>query len=159
MLPHNLFPVYFSGIIVITPVLFMIYLTLLFFPLSLAKGLSILWTLSNQLLVFFSLKNIYLYLEQGREVEREGEKHQCVVASYTRPRGIWPTTQACALTGNWTGNPWVHRPALNPLSHTSQGKMFIFYYTKVRSLHFHGFYHQDPPGSHSEEQTMISSWL
>ena len=38
----------------------------------------------------------------------------------------WPTTQACALTGNQTGNPLVRRPVLNPLSHTSQGpKLFI----------------------------------
>ena len=35
--------------------------------------------------------------------------------------GTWPKTQACALTGNRTSNPLVHRPALNPLSHTSQG--------------------------------------
>ena len=35
--------------------------------------------------------------------------------------GTWPTTQACALIGNLTGNLSVPRPALNPLSHTSQG--------------------------------------
>ena len=35
--------------------------------------------------------------------------------------GTWPTTQACALTGNQTSDLFVHRPALNPLSHTSQG--------------------------------------
>ena len=33
--------------------------------------------------------------------------------------GTWPTTQACALNGNPTGNPLVCRPVLNPLSHTS----------------------------------------
>ena len=33
----------------------------------------------------------------------------------------WPVTQACALTGNRTNDPLVHRPVLNPLSHTSQG--------------------------------------
>ena len=33
----------------------------------------------------------------------------------------WSATQACALSGNWTSNPWVGRPALNPLSYTSQG--------------------------------------
>ena len=37
--------------------------------------------------------------------------------------GTWPRTQACALTGNRTGNPLVPRPALNPLSHTSQGNI------------------------------------
>ena len=35
--------------------------------------------------------------------------------------GTWPTIQACALTGNGTGHPLVHRLALNPLKHTSQG--------------------------------------
>ena len=33
----------------------------------------------------------------------------------------WPTTQSCALTRNQTGDLWVCSPALNPLSHTSQG--------------------------------------
>ena len=58
------------------------------------------------------------YLFTFRERGREGEKHQYVVASYSP---YWPSTQACALTGNQTSNPLVCRPALNPLSHTSQG--------------------------------------
>ena len=42
--------------------------------------------------------------------------------SLMRPQmGTWPETQACALTGNQTGDLLVHRLALNPLSHTSQG--------------------------------------
>ena len=36
-----------------------------------------------------------------------------------RPR---PATQTCALTRNWTSDTLVHRLALSPLSHTSQGK-------------------------------------
>ena len=40
--------------------------------------------------------------------------------------GAWPTTQACALTGNQTSNPSVSRQALNPLSHTSQGSLATF---------------------------------
>ena len=44
---------------------------------------------------------IYLFFrERGREGEREGEKHQCVVASHVAPLGTWPATQACVLTGN-----------------------------------------------------------
>ena len=35
--------------------------------------------------------------------------------------GTWPATQACVPTANQTGNPLVLRPALNPLSYTSQG--------------------------------------
>ena len=39
-----------------------------------------------------------------------------MVASHTPPTGDLAATQACALTGNPTGDPLVHRPALNPLS-------------------------------------------
>ena len=39
------------------------------------------------------------------------------------PVGTWPTTQACGLTGNRTSDPLFHRPALNPLSYTSQDYM------------------------------------
>ena len=35
--------------------------------------------------------------------------------------GTWPTSQVCALTGNRISDLLVRRPALNPLSHTSQG--------------------------------------
>ena len=62
-----------------------------------------------------------IFREQGREGEREGEKHQCVVAPHVPHLGTWPATQACALTGNWTSDPLALRPVLNPLSHTSQG--------------------------------------
>ena len=54
------------------------------------------------------------------EGEREGEKHQCVGASCTPPTGDL-AQGVCVLTGNQTSNSWVHRLALNPLSHTSQG--------------------------------------
>ena len=42
--------------------------------------------------------------------------------------GTWPATQACALTGNQSSGPLVRRPALNPLSHSSQGE-FLFLLT------------------------------
>ena len=61
------------------------------------------------------------------EGEREGKKHQCVVASSAPLLGTWPTTQACALTGNRTSYPLVRRLALNPLNHISQAEDFRFY--------------------------------
>ena len=42
------------------------------------------------------------------------------------PLGTRPATQACALTGNRTGNPPVCRLELNPLSYTSQGSAVTF---------------------------------
>ena len=49
------------------------------------------------------LKILFIcFRQREREGEREGEKHQRVVASHAPPTGhlTWPTTQACALTGN-----------------------------------------------------------
>ena len=43
--------------------------------------------------------------------------------------GTRPTTQACALTGNRTSDPLVCRPALSPLSHSSQG-----WFTFIKSV-------------------------
>ena len=71
---------------------------------------------------FFLKKILFIFREREREGEREGEKHQCVLVFFMHPLlGTWPTTWACALTGNRTGNPLGHRPTLNPLSYTSQG--------------------------------------
>ena len=71
-------------------------------------------------------KRFYLFIfrERGREGER-GEKHMWL--PLMRPQlGIWPATQACALTGNKTSDPVVSRPMLNPLSYTSQGPNMFF---------------------------------
>ena len=76
--------------------------------------------------LFFKKDFIYLFLEKEKEGKREGEKHQCVVAAHTPLLGTWPVTQACVLTRNQTGDPLVHSPALNPLSHTSQGSFRLF---------------------------------
>ena len=69
---------------------------------------------------------IYLFLERGQGKEKERKRNINVwlplACSLLR---TWPATQACALTGNPSGDPLVRRVALNPQSHTSQGT-FIF---------------------------------
>ena len=40
--------------------------------------------------------------------------------------GTWLATQACALTGTRTGDPWIRGHVLNALSHSSQGLAGIF---------------------------------
>ena len=70
---------------------------------------------------------MYLFLERGEGREKEKERNINVWLPPSCPQlGIWPATQACALTGNQTGNSLVHRPALNPLRHTSQGQIENF---------------------------------
>ena len=62
----------------------------------------------------------YLFVFSGGK--KESERNINVWLLLENPLlGTWPTTQACALTGNRTGDPLVLRLALNPLSHTSQG--------------------------------------
>ena len=65
---------------------------------------------------------IYLFLQRREGKEKERERNISVWLPLVHPLlRTWPTTQSCALTGNQIGDPLVHRPALNLLSHTSQG--------------------------------------
>ena len=75
----------------------------------------------------FFKKRFYLLIfrQRGREEEREGNIYVWLPLMHPL-LGTWPTTQACALTGNWTLDPLVCRLALNLLSHTSQGDHVVF---------------------------------
>ena len=53
---------------------------------------------------------IYLFLEGKGERKRGRETSVCGCLSKWPPLGTWPATQACALTGNRTGNPLVCSP-------------------------------------------------
>ena len=74
---------------------------------------------------------IYIFLErgEGRERGREtamSERNRNIsrlTLAHLRPV-TRPTTQARALTGNWTSDFLVCRMAPNPLSHSSQGEIF-----------------------------------
>ena len=73
----------------------------------------------------FFLKVLFIFLERGKGRERERERniHQLPLAC-PQP-GTWPKTQRCALTRNQISDLSIHRPALNPLNHTSRGYQFI----------------------------------
>ena len=78
-------------------------------------------------LFFYFLNFIDLLLKRRKRREKERERNINAWLPVTcPPLGTWPTTQACALTGNWFSEILVRRPALNPLSHTSQGHFFIY---------------------------------
>ena len=90
----------------------------------------------NQIIHLFFLKKRFIYRQMGREGEREGEKHQCVVASLAPPTG--DLAHNSGMCPDWELNwpPLGSQPVLNPLSHTSQGQsipLFItFHRTRAR---------------------------
>ena len=54
---------------------------------------------------FFKKKILFIFRERGREKERE--RNISVWLPLLCPLlGTWPATQACALTGNRTGDLW-----------------------------------------------------
>ena len=73
--------------------------------------------------LYYFLKDfMYLFLEKGEGREKERERNISVWLPLTRSKlGTGYATQAHVLTGNRTSNPLVCRPALKPLSHSSQG--------------------------------------
>ena len=76
------------------------------------------------LFIYFFKYFIYLFLEKEKEEERE--RNINVWLPVERPLlGTLPATQACTLSGIWASDPLAQRPALSPLSHTSQGKNFF----------------------------------
>ena len=83
----------------------------------------------------FFLDFIYfVFRERGREGEREGEKHPCVVASEAPPTADLAHNPGMCPDRSQTGNPSVCRPALNPLSHTSRDYFYIYIYMDMYSL-------------------------
>ena len=75
---------------------------------------------SNISFFFFLRLYLFIFREEGREEERKRNSNVWLLLA-TPLLGTWPATQACALTGNQTRNPLLHRPAFGLLSHSSQG--------------------------------------
>ena len=87
--------------------------------------------------LFSFIKRFYLFLDRGEGREEERKRSINMWLRLTCPLlGTWPATQACALTGNWTGDLLVCRLALNQLSHTSQGSGNLLKSIKYSSLSF-----------------------
>ena len=77
------------------------------------------------LLKFFKKILFIYFLERGEGREKERERSLNVLLPLTRsPLGTWHVTQLQIEPAP----PLVHRPTLNPLSHTSQGSSEHFYH-------------------------------
>ena len=71
--------------------------------------------------LFLLLRLLFIFRPRRRAGEREGEKHQCVVASRAPPTGD------LACRPGMCPGPLALRLVLNPLSHTSHGAFKHFY--------------------------------
>ena len=88
------------------------------------------WIVSGEIHKNFSKKILFLGRGEGREKERE--RNNVLLPLVCPALGTWPATQACALTRNRTGDPWIPRPLLNPQNHTSQGSLHFL--NKLHSI-------------------------
>ena len=97
----------------------------------------------------FFKKRFYLFIyferdgkgggKRGRETRMCKRDIHWLPLPHPQP-GTWPAIQACALTGNRTGNPLIRRRALNPLSHTSQGSIFFNHFNMQKPCLAHQLY-------------------
>ena len=100
---------------------------------------KLLYTFTLNLIFYYFFKILFIYFQREGKGGREGQKHQCVVAS-----GVPPTGHLAHNSGmcpDWESNPSLHSPVLNPLSHASQGlhllkKNFFFIYTQGHAYWF-----------------------
>ena len=70
---------------------------------------------------FFCFYRFYLFIfrERGREGEREGEKHQCVVASHLPPTEDQAHNPGMCPDWEWNQQPFGYQVGFNLPSHTS----------------------------------------
>ena len=87
--------------------------------------------ISKRKLFFFKI--LFIFREMGREEERGRNievRERCIKqVPLVHPHpGTGPTTQACALTGNRTGDLPLCGKMPNQLSPTAQGTKWLFYF-------------------------------
>ena len=52
-----------------------------------------------------TFKFLFIYFKRGKERERQGDKHQCVVASHAPPTG--DLTHSPGMCPDWESNQWL----------------------------------------------------
>ena len=71
--------------------------------------------------IYLFLNILFIFKEKGREGEREGKKHQCVVAAHVAPTGDLACNPGMCPDQESNQLHFDSQPELNPLSYTSQG--------------------------------------
>ena len=74
---------------------------------------------------FFKRFYLFIFRERGREGDREGEKHQCVVATHMAPTGDLACNPGMCPDWKLNGRPFGSQSLLVPLSYTSRGEFFF----------------------------------
>ena len=83
---------------------------------------------------------LFIFRERGREGERDGEEHPCVVASCMPPTGNLAHNLGVCPDWELNQRPLVCRPALSALSHVirheNMGRQVLLYGLQYQQPHF-----------------------
>ena len=97
--------------------------------------------------LFLKIFYIYLFLARG-EGRKRGTEPSIGCLSHTPRQGTEPTTQACALTENGTGDPSLCRTMPKQLRHAGQGPRLFLQPQFVHLNPSHLFRPVPPYGDH-----------
>ena len=94
------------------------------------------------LFIFFNFIYLFIFRERGREGEREGEKHQCVVASRALPTG--GLAHNPGMCPDWESNqrPFGSQAGTQPTEPHQPGKILIIFRERGREGERKGERHQ-----------------
>ena len=80
-------------------------------------------------LVFYLINWFILFLERGEGREKERERNINVWLPLIYPQlGTWPVSQACALTGNWTGDLFGSQEGTQSTEPHQPGLLLVFFF-------------------------------
>ena len=121
-------------------------LSLLICKMSMLIIVPVSWDFMYLSISVYIFKKI-LFIEKGERREKERERNISVWLPLRCPLlGTWPTTQACALTGNQTSDPLVYRPALSHWATPARAVytfLCIHFYTTFSHLFLSGIYNRN----------------
>ena len=90
----------------------------------------------------FFLKVLFIFRERGREGDREGEKHQCVVVSHAPPTG--DLSHNLGMCPDWESNWWPFGSQASTQSRATPARATMYIFNTFINSFFHWMIFEQP---------------